>query len=198
LIAALSFSSYLDPDFKFMAGLITVIFGLVAIAWDYQKNREDVKPMLKRVDWKTGFFLAGIFIMVESLTKTGVIDNIAKLISATIGNNLLFAYVVIVVGSLVFSAFIDNIPFIAAMLPVIQKVSLASGFNPIVLYFGMLIGTSVGGNITPVGASANIVAMGIAKKEGYHTKFWDFVKIGLPFSIVATAASAIFVYLAFG
>ena len=88
LIAALSFSSYLDPDFKFMAGLITVIFGLVAIAWDYQKNREDVKPMLKRVDWKTGFFLAGIFIMVESLTKTGVIDNIAKLISATIGNNL--------------------------------------------------------------------------------------------------------------
>ncbi len=198
LIIALSFSSYFDPGFKFMAGAITVIFGIIAVVWYYSKNKPDFNPMLKRVDWETGFFLAGVFILVESLTKVSAIQDAADIISGVIGHNLVLAYITIIAASLLLSAFIDNVPYIAAMLPVVQKLAYAGGFEPALLYFGLLIGASVGGNITPIGASANIVAMGIAKKEGYKTNFWDFVKIGLPFTLVSVAASSAFIYFMYG
>jgi Na+/H+ antiporter NhaD/arsenite permease-like protein len=103
-------------------------------------------------------------------------------------------YTVIVFISVFLSAFIDNVPFLAAMLPVAISMSAKLNLNPSLFLFGLLIGTSLGGNITPIGASANIVACGLLKKEGYEVKFKDFVKIGLPFTIVAVTAAYLFIW----
>lgn len=197
MVAALSFSSFLDPDFRYLAGLICLGFGAASLLWYRSHDKKGTIPMLMRLDWETGFFLAGIFILVGSLIKVGVIDDIANLVSSLTGQSLLFTFIVIVSLSLLLTAFIDNIPYIAAMLPVVQKIAVTGGFNPTVLYFGLVIAACVGGNITPIGASANIVAMGIAKKEGYETTFYGFVKEGLPFTLVSVAASCLFVYLLF-
>ena len=96
--------------------------------------------------------------------------------------------------SVFLSAFIDNVPFLTAMLPVAISLSDKLQINPSLFLFGLLIGTSLGGNITPIGASANIVACGLLKKEGYEIKFRDFLKIGLPFTLVAVTAAYLFVW----
>ncbi len=195
LIAALAASSYFDPEFKYLAGFITMCFGLLSIAWYFGANKNDAWRMVKRVDWETGIFLAGIFILVHSLIVVGFVDDVARFVSGLTGYSSIFTYIVIISISVVFSAFIDNVPFVATMLPVVHRISEIINVNPVLFYFGLLIGASVGGNITPVGASANIVAMGIAKKNGYKAKFWDFVKVGLPFTLVSVLASTLFIYI---
>jgi Na+/H+ antiporter NhaD/arsenite permease-like protein len=198
MVLALAVSSLFDPNFKFLAGLVSVVFGAVAVVWYHDRNREDVKPMFKRVDWQTAFFLAGIFILVQSMIKVGLVDDIADVISGVTGSSIVFTYIVIILVSLFFSAFVDNVPYIATMLPVVHEIGKLMGVNPVLFYFGLLIGASVGGNITPVGASANIVAMGIARREGEKPEFWDFVKIGLPYTIAATLASTLFIFFWYG
>ena len=93
------------------------------------------------------------------------------------------------------SAFMDNVPFLAAMLPVAIQMANKLNVNPALFLFGLLIGVSLGGNITPIGASANIIACGLLKKEGYKVKFSEFIKIGIPFTIAAVGASYIFIWL---
>ena len=197
LIFALAVSSSFDPEFRYLAGSVTAIFAVAALFWYAHSNSKDFLPMVKRVDWETGFFLIGIFILVQSLVKVGFVEDVAKVLSSFTHQSIILTFFIIILVSLVFSAFIDNVPFIATMLPVVKSIAFIINVNPTLFYFGLLIAASVGGNITPLGASANIVAMGIAKKEGYKTKFWDFVKIGLPFTLVSTAASCIFIYYFF-
>jgi Na+/H+ antiporter NhaD/arsenite permease-like protein len=84
-----------------------------------------------------------------------------------------------------FSAFIDNIPYVATMLPVMAKLSMGLGIEPYLLYFGLLTGATLGGNLTPIGASANITAIGILRREGHEVGFREFARIGIPFTLVA-------------
>ena len=93
------------------------------------------------------------------------------------------------------SGFIDNVPYILVMLPVAAFLSKDLGLKPELYMFALLIGSCMGGNLTPFGASANIVAMGICKKNGYPMKFADWIKIGLPFTLISTAAASLFVWL---
>ena len=105
----------------------------------------------------------------------------------------------LVVGlSVVLSAFVDNVPYVAAMLPLVDGVASEMGVTPgnMLLPFGLLIGSCLGGNITPIGASANIVAYGLLQRtEGEDVSFLDFVKIGLPFTIAAVIAGAVFLWI---
>ena len=152
---------------------------------------------MNTLDWQTGLFLIGIFILVQSLAVSGVIDDAAQMIIRITGKNAFAAFMVILWSSVFLSAFIDNVPFLVAMLPVTKLLTEHIGTSPYVFYFGLLLGASIGGNITPIGASANIVAMGIVKKQGHHVKFMQFVKIGLPFTIAAVIASAAFIWFVF-
>ena len=95
---------------------------------------------------------------------------------------------------MLFSAFVDNIPYVATMLPIITGISQLLGIEPYLLYFGLLSGATLGGNITPIGASANITAVGMLKQNGYTVKFSDFMKIGLPFTFVAVMAGYLFIW----
>jgi len=105
---------------------------------------------------------------------------------------------VIVWASVVISAFIDNIPYVATMIPVIAGLAAALQIDPTPLYFGLLSGATLGGNITPIGASANITGIGILRKAGYEVKNKDFFRIGIPFTLVAVIPAYIGIWLLFG
>ncbi|MBM3251932.1 MAG: TRAP transporter large permease subunit [Candidatus Omnitrophica bacterium] len=194
LIFALAISSFFDTGFSYMAGLICMIFGIISILWEKFVNKSSVFDGIKALDWETTFFLMGVFILVGSITLTGWIEVIAESLSGLIGNNIFLGYSLIVFLSVFLSAFVDNVPFLAAMLPVAISLSDKLQINPSLFLFGLLIGASLGGNITPIGASANIVACGLLKKEGYDVKFKDFMKIGIPFTLAAVSAAYLFVW----
>jgi Na+/H+ antiporter NhaD/arsenite permease-like protein len=194
LIILLALSSFFDTGFSYMAGILCVIFGVISYLWEKFVNKKSIIKGLKALDWDTTFFLVGIFILVGSITLTGWIDVISGHLSNIVGSNIFLGYTLLVFLSVILSAFIDNVPFLAAMLPVAIAMAARLNMNPSLFLFGLLIGASLGGNITPIGASANIVACGLLKKEGHPVSFKDFGKIGIPFTIVAVAAAYLFVW----
>jgi Na+/H+ antiporter NhaD/arsenite permease-like protein len=194
LIVALAASSFFDLEFSYLAGEICIGAALLAIMWEKWVNKKSIRKGLATLDWDTTFFLMGIFIIVGSITATGWIERIAHALSGVMGSNVFLGYTLIVFLAVALSAFIDNVPFLAAMLPVAIILAEKSQVNPSLFLFGLLIGASLGGNVTPIGASANIVACGLLKKEGYPVKFGHFVKLGLPFTLAAVTSAYLFVW----
>jgi len=163
-----------------------------------RKSFASVVPALKEIDFQTLGILVGIFLMIGGIEAMGVIDALAGLLAKTGGGNIFVLYTVIVVASVIISAFIDNIPYVATMIPVIAGIAAALNIDATPLYFGLLSGATLGGNCTPVGASANITGIGILKKAGYTVKNGDFFKIGIPFTIAAVVPAYIYIWLVFG
>ena len=130
-----------------------------------------------------------------AIDKVGLLTAFASLLSGIIGNNVLLGFMVILAVSIVISGFVDNVPYIIAMLPVAASLGQQLGLRPELYMFALLIGSCLGGNLTPFGASANIVAMGILKKEGHPMGFPDWLKIGLPFTVITTTAAAAFLWI---
>jgi Na+/H+ antiporter NhaD/arsenite permease-like protein len=195
MIVALTLSTFVDPEFKWFGGFICMFLGLLCAVVSGRFTSENERwKVARHFDWGTTAFLAGIFVMVEMLVRTGVIATFAGFLARNIGDNTFVAFMVIVWVSVGFSAFIDNVPYLTAMIPVVQLVADTLGIGVELLVFGLLIGASLGGNITPVGAAANIVGVGTLKKHGYHVSFPEFAKIGLPFTVIATALGALFIY----
>jgi Na+/H+ antiporter NhaD/arsenite permease-like protein len=193
MMLTLAASSFIKNKPTYTVAFICLIYGIIGLIWHELKHRESVS-IIKDLDWHTFFFLIGIFILVGSLTYTGVVKDIANFITVYTKGNKFLAYTVIVWLSVLLSAFIDNIPYTVAMIPVAKLVAASLGVAQEPFLFGLLIGTSLGGNITPIGASANMVAVGLLRKEKYQVKFSDFVKIGLPFTIAAVSAAYLFIW----
>ena len=170
------------------------IIGLIRATVKY-KGQGLAKAALKEIDYKTLLLLGSLFVVIGSLEAAGVIDRIAQLFVSIGGDNLFLMYSLIVWGSVIMSAFIDNIPYVATMLPVVTGIAAMMGCNPNVLYFGLLSGATLGGNLTPIGASANIATIGILQKEGYKVKTSDFLKIGVPFTLTAVIVGYVFIWL---
>jgi Na+/H+ antiporter NhaD/arsenite permease-like protein len=194
LIILLAGSSFFDTGFSFVAGALCMIFAVIAVAWEKTTYKRSVVEVLKSLDWDTTFFLVGVFVLVGAITETGWIETISETLSNLVGSNIFMGYTLLVFVSVVVSAFVDNVPFLAAMLPVAISMSERLGVDPSLFLFGLLIGASLGGNITPIGASANIVACGLLKKEGYHVTFREFAIIGLPFTFAAVTAAYLFIW----
>lgn len=183
-------------------GIICMAIGIIALVYDTLKFKSNVIETTKKaVDLESVSFLLLLFILINAVDKVGIIADISKIFASVGGKNLFLLYTVIVFGSVLVSAFIDNIPYVATMLPVIAGLlgSIPGGQAAApVLYFGLLTGATLGGNITPFGASANVVGIGILKKEGYQVKNSDFFKIGLPFTLVAVLGGYAFIWLIWG
>ncbi len=199
MVVALAVSPLFDPEFRFIAGVICMVFGGIALLWERRSTKTpDLKYLektLRRIDWDTTFFLIGIFIVVGVLTRAGVIDRMAGAAQALIGSNVFFGFNLVVWTSVALSAFIDNVPYITAMLPVTTILAERMSLSANLLPFGLLVGSCLGGNITPIGAAANIVAVGYLAKRGHKTSFAEFIRIGLPFTLAATAAGAAFIWV---
>ncbi len=193
MLLTLAASSFFKNKPTYTIAFICLSYGLVGLVWHELKHRESIS-LIKDLDWHTFFFLIGIFILVGSLTYSGIIDWIAGLIADISKGNQFLAYTIIVWLSVLLSAFVDNIPYTVAMIPVAKLLAASLGARPELFLFGLLIGTSLGGNITPIGASANVVAVGLLRREKYHVKFGDFVKIGLPFTLAAVSTAYLFLW----
>ena len=188
LIVVLLIAASFNKDKPEMTnGVICMSIALITMAQDVirRRDRDNLMGALKDIDVHTLLMLTGIFVVVQGLTETGLIDDMAAGIMRMGGSRLFLLYTLVVWASVLISAFVDNIPYVATMLPVVQAISISMGIEPYLLYFGLLTGATLGGNLTPVGASANITAIGILRREGHEVGFREFARIGIPFTLVA-------------
>jgi len=176
---------------------VLLLIGLIYTAIRKKKVSAVVAP-LKEIDFQTIGLLLGLFIMIGGISEQGVIDAAANLLAQMGGGDVFVLYTVIVWASVLISAFIDNIPYVATMIPVIAGLAATLNIDPTVLYFGLLSGATLGGNCTPIGASANITGIGILRREGYTVKNSDFFKIGIPFTLAAIIPAYIYLWFVFG
>jgi len=196
MVAALIFASFFKNKPENTNGFICLTLALVTILLDFVSSRNSghIARALLSVDLETLVLLGGMFLVVEGITQAGIIEDFAGWIVAVGAGNLFLLYTVIVWGSVLISAFVDNIPYVATMLPVIASVSAGMGIEPYLLFFGLLSGATLGGNLTPVGASANIAGVGLLKQNGYEVGFKDFMRIGVPFTLTAVTVGYLFIW----
>ena len=154
--------------------------------------------VLEETDFFTLCLLTGIFMLVGGISHMGVVDYIANLFIQFGRNNVFIMYTILVFASVFFSAFIDNIPYVMTMLPVVNGIAGSMGIDPTILYFGLLAGATLGGNITPVGASANIAGLGILKKYGYEVSAKEFMSLSVPYTLSAVLTGYALIWLLFG
>ena len=154
-----------------------------------------MKRILKETDWDTILLLTGLFIIIQGIVNVGIVKDIAHFITNLSKGNIFLGYIIIVWGSVFFSAFIDNVPYVATMLPIVGSMAVIMNVQPELFLFGLLIGATLGGNITPIGASTNIAATGLLRKKGYIVSFKQFASIGLPFTLAAVTAGSLFLYV---
>ena len=181
-------------------GLICCALLVVGLIYNYckEKTPDAVVGPLKAIDFETLGLLVGLFLMIGGLEHEGVIHALGGLLAELGAGNPFLMYTIIVWASVLISAFIDNIPYVATMLPVIAVLAADMGIDPTALYFGLLSGATLGGNCTPIGASANITGIGILRREGYEVKNSDFFKIGIPFTLAAIIPAYIYIWLVYG
>jgi Na+/H+ antiporter NhaD/arsenite permease-like protein len=194
------------PLFIFIAGVVVLAFapyynvspGLIGLgagaACLLYKRRESVKVM-KEFDWNTFLFIIGIFIVVSSLETTGLLNDMAAYFEGFGFENSAVVLAGVIWFSVIASSFIDHVPFTVFMIPLCTHLASVFSVNPFALIFGMLLGMGFGGNILPVGSSANIFAIGLLEKSGIKVKTSEYVKISLPFSVAAVAVGHILIQL---
>ncbi len=167
------------------AGLLILVSGLEQS--DYTAN----------VEWDTLLFIVGLFVMVGALFKTGVIDILGRWAADAIGGNMLSATMLILGFSTVVSGVIDNVPYVATMTPIVSHLteSIPGPSHHDVLWWSLALGGDLGGNLTAVGATANIVMLGIASRSGNPISFWEFTRKGAVLTVISTALCALYLWL---
>lgn len=199
-IVLLILASFIPNKPDITNGLICCGLLIIGLIYNFakKKNLSAILDPVKSIDFETIGLLLGLFLMIGAITEQGVIKAAADLLAQAGGGNVFVLYTVIVWASVLISAFIDNIPYVATMIPVIAGLAANLGVDPTVLYFGLLSGATLGGNCTPIGASANITGIGILRKEGYTVKNSDFFKIGIPFTFAAIVPAYIYLWIVYG
>lgn len=203
IIVLLILNSFIPSEYKpeairdMMNGIICMALFLIGLIRKLIKTRDSkaVIEAFKSIDYETILLLAGLFIVIGGITEVGLINDISRIFVKASGKNVFLIYNLIAWASVLFSAFIDNIPYVATMLPVVGEISKLMGVTPNLLYFGLLVGATLGGNITPIGASANITGLGILRKEGYEVSTGTFMKVSVPFTLSAVITGYLLIWL---
>jgi Na+/H+ antiporter NhaD/arsenite permease-like protein len=167
------------------AGILIVISGL------------EHSDYLSGVEWDTLLFFTGLFVMVGALVKTGVVSQLARLATAATGGHVLLTTMLILAASFVFSGIINNVPYAATVAPIVAQLvpSMVGHAYPQVLWWALVLGTDLGGNLTAVGASANVVILGIARRADSPISFWEFTRKGLVVTSMSIGLSALYLWL---
>lgn len=198
MVVLLAISPEWDPDLsKGVGGIMCMLVALVGVIWYSISVRRGADRHKWHLDWRTTVFLAAIFILVFMLVNAGVVEAVVGRLGGLEGRNPFIVLSIIVWFSVLVSAFIDNVPYIAVMLPLVGNLADTLDMNRMLLVLGLLIGSCMGGNITPIGAAANVAATGILEKEKNPVSFWGFIKIGLPFTLAATTAAYLALYFVY-
>ncbi len=175
-------------------GLTVALIGTVIAVVTLITSGRYALEILKRVDYKTLLFFIGLFIVVGGLEQTGILELIAGLIGEVSRGNLKIMVAIIIWVSAVASAFVDNIPFAATMVPVIQSLAAVQGVDTATLAWALSMGTDIGGSATPIGASANVVGTSVAAKNGHVIGWGKYCKTAIPATVVVIAVSMIFIF----
>jgi Na+/H+ antiporter NhaD/arsenite permease-like protein len=198
LVLMLIAASFIPEDSKpgILNGLICA--GLMIIGFIHEavtkKGLKHIVDNVKEIDRQTLLLLTGMFVVVGGIVQAGVSDDISGFFLSFGGSNLFVIYSLIVWFSVLVSAFVDNIPYVATMLPVVATLTGALGLETPILYLGLLSGATLGGNLTPIGASANITALGLLRKEGSVVSAKDFMKASIPFTLTAVTVGYVLVW----
>lgn len=181
----------LGPEYGVRPGIVGLVVGIIAL----YMGRRDLKEMLVDFDWNSFFFIMGVFMVIYTLNASGLLKDFADLVvyAGIDSPVLMLAFLVWI--SVALSSFMDNVPYTILMIPVCQNLAAVFGIEAWSLLYGMLIGTGIGGNITPVGATANVFACGILEKNGYKVPLGRYMKLSIPFSIGAVLACHILIQI---
>ena len=199
LIAGLSFASTIDPAFTWFAGSYTLLLALTGLVWyRYGIRWGRIGHLVKGLDWDTAFFLVGVFVLAGGVAESGWLDKLGLWMSTATGESPLLAFLLLVGFAVLVSGFVDNVPFLLVMIPVAGKLSATLQAPEPLMMFGLLIGACLGGNITPIGGSANVVALGILRERDEQVSFPRFMRISIPFTLAALVAGCLAVWLAYG
>jgi Na+/H+ antiporter NhaD/arsenite permease-like protein len=183
----------ISPDIH-MAPSIVALLGAGALIL---LSRMDQSDYMANVEWDTLLFIVGLFIMVGALLKTGFIGNMGRLAAGVIGGNMLLATMLILVVSTVASGLIDNVPYVATMTPIVDHLSstMPGQAHHDVLWWSLALGGDLGGTMTAVGSTANIVMIGIALRSGNAISFWEFTRKGIMATAISTVLCALYLWL---
>jgi len=173
--------------------VVALVGGLVLLA----ASRLEAQEVAKDVEWPTLVFFAGLFVMVGGLVATGVIARISQAAADAVAGRMWLASMVLLWGSAALSAIVDNIPYVATMSPVVAELANAGGGgqHSQVLWWSLALGADLGGNATAVGASANVVVLGLAERAGRRISFWEFTRYGLVVTAVTVGLCVPYLWL---
>ncbi len=160
-------------------------------------GKQDVEDVIMGVEWSTILFFIGLFVVVGGMEENGVIDQLATLLIGMTGGNMVLTMLIILWVSAIVSSFLDNIPFVATLIPMILAIQAESGMDVTPLWWALSLGACLGGNGTLIGASANVVLSGISNKNGYPITFMSYLKVGFPMMILSVAISMVYLLLRF-
>lgn len=158
---------------------------------------KDMPELVTKIDWHTLLFLGGLFVIVGGLEKTGVLSDAARALGSVSGGNVALLLTLILWSSALLSMVLDNIPFAAAMVPVIRDLSLQTGIPLPHLAWFLALGTDIGGNGTPIGASANVVGLAVGEKGGVHVSWPEYLRVALPATLLSLAAANLLLLIRF-
>lgn len=177
-----------------MTGLTVAFIGLFIAVITLLTSAKYAVELIKKIDYKTILFFIGLFVVVGGLEQTGILKIVAKFIGRISGGNVMFMVAIIIWVSAVASAFVDNIPFAATMIPIIKSLSVTQNTSLAVLAWALSMGTDIGGSATPIGASANVVGTSVSAKAGYPIGWGRYCKKVVPATILVLLISTIYIF----
>jgi len=198
MIVGLAAFSFIFDGLTMASGILVIALGILGFLWFALARGEGTAKswkMIKELDWDTVLFLIGIFVVVGAVTETGLLEVFAVFLLHIVGDNVFFGFLLIIAVSVFISGFVDNVPYIIAMLPVAGIMARELAIKPELYMFALLVGSCLGGNLTPFGASANVVAVGILHKQDVSMSFGQWLKVGVPFTLITTVAASVFLWL---
>jgi Na+/H+ antiporter NhaD/arsenite permease-like protein len=194
IVLAAVFTGFIAHDALHIEPSVVALLGAGLLVLLSRSKPRDFMPS---VEWETLLFFTGLFIMIGALVKTGVIGSLAEAAARATGGDALVATMLILFVSAILSGIIDNIPYVAAMSPIVLQLTegIADPVQADALWWSLAIGADFGGNLTAIGASANVVILGIAKRSGYPITFWEFTKTGAIVTVVTILLAAPYLWL---
>ena len=197
MVAGLSFISYFHHRIESATGIFVFLMGIVSMIWfklTQKKTAAEVLEVIMKTEWKAVVFLMGTFVVAAAVRESGIMSDLVLLVGNIAGDIKGYAFIILIAVSVLVSAFVDNVVYVAVLLPFASIYALAIDADPELFTFAILLGSCIGSCITPVGSSANIIAVDMLKDNGEDFSFGEWTKTGIPFAAITAAVSGLFLW----